>query len=252
MKKQKLSQLFSQTAEQNNMIDIQDKHGFFFSWSRKPDDYQKNQKVIYSIGCSWMKSNLWLRTVDHHLPGYLHINRAVGGQSNFEIIQTLQSDLDIILKLDSDPCFVISLTEPLRCFSELKYLEPTNYTNASDYLKDILLYEYQTVENILQNHRHYITTSFVPNYSNDNPTLMSYCKPIIKQPADCFNVGSGIYQWFADRKKLFKFDINNDLDKVIDWRKFMQNHQHMADHYHPNHYSVYENFLESIAETIDF
>lgn len=250
MKSSRLSEIFNLKSKNLNDEDLRTGYGYNYHWFRTPNDFEPKQKIFYSIGCSWLKSNFWSRVVNYHLPKHFHINRSVGGQSNFEIIETLRSDIEYVTKLDSDVVFVVSLTEPVRCQWELKYLQPNHQKTATEYLKDLFENEYQQIIKILNNHRHYITTSFVPNYLNDNPTVMSYCKPTTEQPADCFHVQSGLYQWFRDRNTLFKFDINNDLDKVIDWREFMQNHQHMADHYHPNHYSVYENFLEDIEKTV--
>ncbi len=98
---------------------------------------------------------------------YMLINRSIAGMTNSLMVNTLQSDIALLHKSKKYCYFLICFSEVGRSIHDLSYANPKNHLNLyMIILVDILIEQFQKVYKLIQDHKNFITTSFISNNFN--------------------------------------------------------------------------------------
>jgi len=239
-----------------DLSEIFDRQGYDkkkYPWNFQKSSYSiKPSKIFYSIGDSWLFSQYFVRTFANKYQDYLLINRAMDGMSNSLIINTLQNDLNLLLKKEIDITFLVSFSEVGRTQTDLTYLKPKNYKNTHDFFGATLKEQYNQVFNLIKNYPHYITTSFITNNFNSDKSIIDFCGTSTKdKPQDVFTVYSnGIFEFLRDRKQIFDFDFAEDVQKSLELKEYLNQLEYVDDTLHPDYYKPYELFLNEVFSNL--
>ena len=222
-----------------------------FNAKNKPNSHKK--KIFYAIGDSWLDSNYFNRVFLNDYPDYFFINRALRGASNTIMLNLLKEDIEMLKLLNIDLVFLIAFSEVGRSVIDFNTCNPKNYSTTHSYLGSILKEQHEIAKTIVGEYPNYITTAFISNNFNDNQSILDFCsKNKLQKPQDVFTVYSnGIFKYFKDRSKIFKFDFVNDLDKSLELKNFMESNSDIDDSLHPDCYKVYEDFLEHVFSNLN-
>ena len=244
MYKENLGKIFTEINPTNGQR--HDKEGY--PWAFRADINRKvegQNKILYAIGDSWLHGNLFHRVIINSYPEYFFINKSVGGISNGIIIDLLRQDLQVLNLLNVEVVFLVCLSEVGRSSQELYLENPKNYKSTHEYFGAILKKQVTMIENIIGDHSNFITTAFISNNFNDNPSIVDFCSGTgLKKPENVFTVyGNGIFEFIKERP-IFQFDLASDLDKALRLRDFLGSHQDIDDTLHPDSYEPYDKFIK--------
>ena len=231
----------SKKFEQDSHLDTE---GYPFGFDHGKLDTP--EEILYIIGCSWLQDTLVHRVLLNQHNKKLPINRAVPGNSNSLLIETLERDLSILEKLKVPTKFIVCFTEVGRSANDLKIVSPKNFSSTHDYFENILHQQYRYVESLLRGKKSFISCSFIPNTFNNNKTILDYCQPTIPRPGNAFTVYSnGIIDYLKHRKQIFQFEFISDLEKCTKWKTYIRTHEFVDDTLHPTHYKPYEDIFHN-------
>ena len=218
-----------------------------YPWGWSFDIKKTPNKILYSIGDSWLDRIQFTRVVKNNYPEYININRAISGANNSLILQTIKNDLDLLSTMNVEIVFLVVLTEVGRSRSDLGFSDPKKHSSVHTYFGEILKNQHVKLLEILEGQKHYITTAFVPNNFNSNKTIIDFCGKFDSPRADkIFSVSSGIFQYLKDREKIFQFNFADDVEKSIKLKNHIVSHEHIDQTLHPTSYVPYEKFLENV------
>lgn len=203
------------------------------------------QLILYTNGCSWIE-NLYLnRAMQQNFPDVLHINRGIGGNGNWQIIERSIADLKLLKNQSIPVAAYISFSEVSRNKKELSLVNPIKYKKINDYFRDILLQEHQLLDSALDQLKinRFITTSFINNCFNNNPSIVDKCSDPYKK--EMF----GLYalEYMKDNNKIFKFDLEDYIDCISDWTdyfSYIESSPIIDNTYHPCHVDAYQSVVE--------
>ena len=212
----------------------------------------KPTKIFYSIGDSWLFSSFFERIFLNKYQDYLLINRAIGGMSNSLMINTLQNDLDLLLKNKVDITFLVSFSEVGRTTNDLAFVKPENYKSTHEFFGAILKEQYKQIYNIIKDYPHYITTGFITNNFNSNKSIIDFCGTSTKnKPQGVFTgYSNGILEFLKDRKELFDFNFAEDVKKSLELKEYLSKLEYIDETLHPDYYKPYELFLNEVFSNL--
>jgi hypothetical protein len=224
-----------------------DKEKYPWAFNYEPNK-DKSSKFFYVLGDSWFFRSFFPRVFLNTYKDFILINRSMGGMSNSLMINTLQSDIDLLTNAKLDVTFLVCFSEVGRSLNDLSYANPKKYDSLHKYFGDILIEQFQKVQNYVKEYPNYITTSFVSNNFNQNKSLVDFCgKTNLQKPANVYNVYSnGIIEFCKDRQELFDFNYHLDVEKSLALKNYLNSLQHIDDSLHPSTYKPYELFLENV------
>ena len=203
--------------------------------------------IFYTNGCSWIENIYLNRVVQQQLPNVLHINRGIGGNGNWQIINRTITDLKYLTQSKLPVVSYISFSEVGRNKKELSLINPTKYNSLNDYFKDILLQEYKILTQELDKLKinYHVTTSFINNCFNQNKSIIDYCvDPYGEQAYSLYPL-----EYMKDHNSLFKFDIKDYINEIEKWDRYftyMENSNVIDETYHPNNVSVYQHTVDFV------
>ena len=243
----KLSEIFTDHKKTPSGVFLRDRHKQSFGWQYKKTE-NKSNKIFYAIGCSWIQSVFLNRAFFNYHPDFLMINRAIGGQGNSMIIDTVKRDIDFIKDLGKETIFLVSFSEVGRNKKDFSYANPYRFSNAHDYFSEVLKAQYSEIAEILKNVNSHITTSWVPNNFNDKKTILDFCgDSVAERPKrDVFHYHSGLHYYMRDRKLFDNFDHLSAVEETITAVKWVCGHEHVDETMHVKSYKPYESFLGEI------
>ena len=175
---------------------------------------QQSGNFFYINGDSYLAH--WASKVansDHPLfKNITVINHAVPGSGNLSIIRRTKHALNEFKKYNIYPVVCIGLSEVGRDLpDEFKLVPPQD--NLTEYLKSILLKEIEMLEDLLQDHTHYIGTAWTTN-PQGNKSIIDFTDDNFDQCNPVYAIGNGIYSWLGDRQKIFKFSRESFVEAV--------------------------------------
>ena len=240
----KLSEIFHQ---RNSNGQLQDADGYPWVFRIK-NRHAKKTKIFYAIGDSWIDSLYFNRVFHNQYPEYFLINRAIGGNSNSSIINMLEQDMSFLRNLDVEVYILVAFSEVGRSLQDFRQEHSKSFSSTHDYFGEILRKQYYSVKKILTGHKAYITTAFITNNFNSNVSIVDCCDQLKEnKPKNVFTVTSnGIFEFMKKRKKIFPFDLANDVDKSLQLKKFLESHDSIDDTLHIDCYKPYEDFLKKV------
>jgi len=239
-----------------DLSEIFDRQGYDkekYPWNfKKSSNTIKPTKIFYSIGDSWLFSKYFVRTFLNKYQDYLLINKAMEGMSNSLIINTLQNDLDLLLKNKVDITFLVSFSEVGRTTKDLAFVGPKDYKSTHDFFGATLKEQYKKIYNTVKDYPHYITTGFISNNFNSNKSIADFCGgSTTNKPQDVFTVYSnGIFEFLRDRKTLFDFNFAEDVQKSLQLKEYLEGSEYVDETLHPDHYKPYELFLNEVFSNL--
>jgi len=207
----------------------------------------KYDLILYTNGCSWIENIYLNRVVQQQLPNVLHINRGIGGNGNWQIINRSVMDLQYLTQSELPVMSYISFSEVGRNKKELSLANPAKYNDLNTYFKDILLEEYKILSYELDKFKtnYHITTSFVKNCFNENKSIIDYCIALYDEEA------YSLYplEYMKDHNSLFKFNIEDYIGEIEKWDRYftyMESSGLIDETYHPNNVSVYQPIVDFV------
>ena len=249
----KLSNIFNIAHQNKYHNQPVDKLGYPWGFNAKNKSNSRKKKIFYAIGDSWLDSVYFNRVFLNDYPDYFFINRSLRGASNTIMLNLLKEDIELLKLLNIDLVFLVAFSEVGRSLMDFHNCTPKNYSSTHSYLGSILKEQHEIAKTIVGEYPNYITTAFISNNFNDNQSILDFCsKNKLQKPQDVFTVYSnGIFKYFKDRSKIFKFDFVNDLDKSLELKNFMESNSDIDDSLHPYCYKVYEDFLEHVFSNLN-
>ena len=116
------------------------------------------------------------------------------------------------------PTVCIGLSEVGRDFvEEFSLAKPQE--NLTEYLKSVLMQEIQILETICKGYKHYISTAWTTDPYHKKG-LISFIDQDIDNCQPVFTVGNGIYDWLADRRRVFKFSKQSFVEAIANKQQF--------------------------------
>lgn len=122
------------------------------------------KKVLYINGDSWLGSRVNRIVCNNHpmFKDFFVINQAVPGNGNIEIINNTRTALKELKLHGIKPIVCVGLSEVGRNFKEEVKLVPKQ-ENLTEYLKSILLKEFEILKNELEDYQSYLFTGWTHN-----------------------------------------------------------------------------------------
>ena len=243
----KLSEIFTTRSNTPLGVFLKDKHKQSFGWQYNKTE-NLSSKIFYAIGCSWIQSRFLHRVFLNSHSDYLMINRAVGGQGNSMIIDTVKKDVDFLNDLGKETIFLVCFSEVGRNQKDFSYANPSRFSNAHDYFSEILKAQYSEIAGVLKNVNSHITTSWVPNNFNDNKTILDFCGDSINErpKRDVYHYNSGLHYYMSGRRLFDHFDHLSAIEETAAAVKWVIGHEHVDETMHVQSYEPYESFLDGI------
>lgn len=256
--KKKLSEIFEakilgstvirgSSADKVSIVDRETQKNFVFGWDYDTRNNVKKDKILYSIGCSWLQSRFFSRVILNDYPNYFHINRAIGGMGNSMMIDIVKEDLILLENMPCDVILLVSFSEVGRNKKDLSLCNANNFDYINQYLGEILKEQYKKISEMLKdktNIKPYITTSFVSNNFNSNKSIIDFTEGGDRPSESSFNIQAGVYETIS--KVSSGFDVKKDLDILEETRKWMYGRTGIDDTLHIDRYEPYEKFCEHI------
>jgi hypothetical protein len=219
-----------------------------YPWGWFSDSDQKPEKLFYAISDSWLDTHLFHQVFYNDYPDYFLINRASRGMGNSQMIDTLRNEIGIIKSMGIDVTFLVVLTEVGRRNKDFERASPVNFKKTHDYFGEILKNQHNEIRQILEGHKHHITTGFISNNFNSNKSIVDFCgETQLNKPDGVFTVVSnGVWEFLKDRGNIFNFDFAADVEKSLRLKHYLESLECMDHTLHPDRYKVYEDFLENV------
>lgn len=180
-------------------------------------------KFLYINGDSWVGELVSTHTnfESENFKDIFVINRGCGGASNIEIISRTKQDLEFLAKSGITPMVCVAFSEVGRGINKEFAIGATPDSNLTILLKNILIKEYEMLQQVLVGYNSFITTSWTTNPFNTNKRLLDFID-FDDQEFEVYTVGNGIYKWLSDHQHILKFNKDSFINAVNEKEKYSQ------------------------------
>ena len=178
------------------------------------------KEFFYINGDSWL-AHFTNRVANSEHPLFENkvvINHSIPGSSNLSIIRRTKQTLEDLSKVGIRPRVCVGLAPVGRDFdNEFALARPQ--TNLTEYLKAILVKEFEMLTDVLTDYESYMCTSW-----STNPVGTLSLIDFIDEDWSGFDpvyvTSNGIYQWLTDRRSILGFSQESFIEAVESKQRF--------------------------------
>jgi len=206
-------------------------------------------RLIYISGDSWMTAGYFNNFIMETWPDDFIINRAKAATGNRDIINILKRDIDVLKDISLPKTLLIVFSEVGRNINEIDRSKLDQFTTINDYLKTVQkkqCEEIYDIGSVLDNCQIFVTTAYVPNSFNGNPSIIDFLDNHGHMPTECYNLTSKFYAWFVEQNLKKPEQLMSDLDNLDSYSSWLLGHKDIDHSVHivGNESYVYQKFFK--------
>ena len=212
------------------------------------------KKVLYINGDSWLVGRInRIICYNHNMfKDWFVINQAVPGAGNLEIISNTQAALAELKLHGIMPVVCVGLTEVGRNFKEEIKMVPKQ-ENLTEYLRSILLKEFDLLKDILADYQSYVFTGWTHNPIGTK-SIIDFVEQDFSQFKPVYTVQNRIYKLFDRLSFIDRASFVEAVDNKQLFESALLNNKYINDTLHlewGTSDQVYEDFFSHILSVLD-